>query len=58
MKCEGKCGLLREAEYKVTMKEEHGKLIEYKEQFLCGVCMLDRCFATNGLRDDVVKGKK
>ena len=59
MKCEGKCGLLREAEYEVELKSE--------TTYLCGICMLDRCIATNGLRGDVVaitrlkeveKGKK
>lgn len=46
MKCVGKCGLLREAEYEVYVG---GKTL-----YLCGICMIDRCVATNGLRDDVV----
>jgi len=50
MNCEGKCGLMREAEYEVELKSE----ITY----LCGICMLDRCVATNGLRDDVVVIKR
>ena len=47
MKCEGKCELLREAEYEVVVK---GKT---ETHYLCGICMLDRCVATNGLRGDV-----
>ena len=49
MKCEGKCELLREAEYEVVVNVA-GKT---ETHHLCGICMLDRCFATNGLRDDV-----
>jgi len=50
MNCEGKCGLMREAEYEVELKSE--------TTYLCGICMIDRCVATNGLRGDVVAIKR
>ena len=47
MKCGGKCGFIREPEYQVETKTD--------VFYLCGICMLDRCIATNGLREDVIE---
>lgn len=53
MKCEGDKYCKREAEYKVITKKEHGRITEYKEMLLCGICLIAHYIESNGLKEEV-----
>lgn len=55
MNCEGDKYCKRGAEYKIITKKEGGRMVEYKELFLCGICLISQYIESKGLKKEVEK---